>query len=146
MKKQTLLSLLGSSLLVFATPIALADSAPSNAMPMSGVLEKLQAQGYNVVKEVEFEDGSYEVKAMNTQGRMEKFNVNPQTGEIVNPPKDNKNSISALEAVKKVEAEGYHGIYKVETEGRKYEVKALDKDGKKVELKVDGSSGKITKK
>ncbi len=52
--------------------------------------------------------------------------------------------ITLLDAVKKAEAEGYHDFYKVEFEKNKYEIKALDKSGKKIELKIDANTGTIS--
>ncbi len=50
-----------------------------------------------------------------------------------------------LDAVNKAEAAGYQRIYKVERDNNEYEMEALDKDGKQVELKVNASTGAISK-
>ena len=90
--------------------------------------------------------GNYEIAAINSQGMIKKLHVTP-TGTILDEPKSTVKDLTALEAVKKVEAAGYSGIYKVDAEGNDtYEVKALSKEGKKVELDVASPSGKITKK
>lgn len=146
MKKRTLISLLGGCLLAFSTQAILADDMPTGATPMSSVLKSLQAKGYNSIEKVKFEKGEYEVKAVNSQGKMEKLKINAKTGEILNMPKATQTEITALEAVEKVEAAGYKDLYKLEAGSNKYEVKALDASGKKAELDVDAVTGKVTKK
>ena len=51
--------------------------------------------------------------------------------------------IGLEQATAVVNAAGYSDIYEVEREGRGYEVKARDADGRRWELKVDGHSGEI---
>lgn len=147
MKKHTLVALLGGCLLAFSTQAVLADDIPTTSIQMSSILQNLQTKGYNNVKKIKFEDGEYEAKVINAQGREEKLHINPQTGAILNAPKAAQANITALEAAKKVEAAGYHNIYKLEAEdGNEYEVKAIDKNGKKAELKVNATTGEITPK
>lgn len=57
------------------------------------------------------------------------------------PPADGQ-PLSVL--IKQVEDAGYRTIFEVEFENGVYEVEALDAKGKKVELKVDPASGKIS--
>ena len=143
--KKTILSTLGGLFLILSAPIALADDIPSNALPISKILQDLHAKGYTLIKKVEFEHGTYEVKAIGPNGNKMKLQVNPQTGEITNNKSNNAKMMSMLDAVKKVESAGYHNIYKIKQEDNKYEVKALDKNGKKVELKINADTGEIKK-
>ncbi|MBS0359524.1 MAG: PepSY domain-containing protein [Proteobacteria bacterium] len=145
MKKQIILSTFSSLILTLTTLTALADDVPSSSVQMSKILQNLQSKGYSNVREIEFEEGVYEVKAMTAQGNKIKIYVNPQTGEIINNAKAERNRMSALEVVQKLESAGYHNIYKIESHGHKYEVKAFDQNRKKAELKVDGNTGKISK-
>ncbi|OGV44379.1 MAG: hypothetical protein A3F46_03780 [Legionellales bacterium RIFCSPHIGHO2_12_FULL_42_9] len=145
MKKRIILSVCSGFILVFAAQTALANDIPTTSLPMSKILQVLQSKGYSSVRKVEFEHGTYEVKAISAQGKKVKLNVNPQTGVITNNSKTQNNSISMLMAAQKVEAAGYHGIYKIKSEDGKYEIKALNKDNKKVELKVNVKTGEIKK-
>ncbi|HRM69386.1 PepSY domain-containing protein [Thauera phenylacetica] len=43
----------------------------------------------------------------------------------------------------RLEADGYRDFEKIERERNKYEVKALDPQGRRVEVKVDAHSGEI---
>lgn len=42
-----------------------------------------------------------------------------------------------------LKAEGYGEIYEIERERNRYEVKAKDKDGRRVELYLDAATGKV---
>lgn len=144
MKKKNVASIIAGLTLAFATQISFADETPATLLDMSKILQNLNSKGYNIVRKVELEHGMYEAETINTQGNEIKIQINAQTGEITSPKESNK-QITMLDAVKKVETEGYHNISKIKSEHGNYEIKALDKDGKKVELKVDASTGKINK-
>ncbi|KTD22853.1 Uncharacterized conserved protein [Legionella lansingensis] len=141
--KRIILSVCSGLLLTITAPIVFADNLPANTLPMSKILQSLQSKGYNIIKEIEFEHGAYEVEAIGPQGNKLELRVNPQTGEISNDKNNQAKPISMLDAVQKLESAGYHSIYKIESEGNKYEVKALDKNGKKVKLKMNASTGEI---
>ncbi|HVV67775.1 MAG TPA: PepSY domain-containing protein [Gammaproteobacteria bacterium] len=121
-----------------------ADEMPANAMPLSKILENLQSKGYTVFREIEFQNGLYVTKAFNSQGENLKIRINPQTGEIVEP-KAKATTLSLLDIAKKLENAGYHGISKIGFDRGEYEAIALDKDGKKVDLDIDGKTGEINK-
>jgi hypothetical protein len=130
-----------------ATTVVFADNdkAPSNALPLAKIVSNLQDQGYNIIKEVEFDDGIYEAKVITAQGQKVKLEINPLSGEIENMPKNTTMAISINDALSKVEKAGYTDIYEIESEHGGYEVKAYEtKNNKKVELYVDGQSGIIT--
>lgn len=59
------------------------------------------------------------------------------------PTEDTKMSIA--EIAKSVEAQGYRDIDEIEFEGSFYEVCAKDASGKKVELTVNASTGRVEK-
>ena len=70
--------------------MAMADSdktPPAGSMTMAQVSSKLQAQGLTVSK-IKFDDGHYEVKAVDTAGHKQKLNVNPQSGAILSQSVD----------------------------------------------------------
>lgn len=52
-------------------------------MPVQQVLAKIESAGFRDILEIEREDGYYEVKAVNSDGRRVKLHVHPETGEIV---------------------------------------------------------------
>lgn len=140
--KKTILSVCSGLILGFTTQTASADHMPTTSLPMSKILQDLQEKGYGAFKEVEFEHNIYEIEAIGPQGNKLKLKVNPQTGELIN---DKHHPMSVLAAVQKLESSGYHNIYKIEFDDNKYEMRALDKDGKKVTLKINANNGEIKK-
>lgn len=66
-----------------------ASSAPTGAMAPTGakltirdIYDRVQAAGLHAIREIEWDDGRYEVKARNAQGERVKLYVNGSTGEI----------------------------------------------------------------
>lgn len=111
---------------------------------MSAILQNLMANGYVVIRKINPEKGFLKADTINVQGQSVKVSINPQSGEITEP-KLTKPLLSPLEAVKKVEAAGYHDISSVDFKGANFLVKGLDQAGKSAKVNVDASSGAITK-
>lgn len=140
--KNLILFLLGSFLLLTTQTVFADDVPPPNTVPMSTIIKKLKKEGYKIIEKIKYEDSVYEAEVFDDHGVKEKININPQTGQF--PTSKKVKRISILQATEKVEAAGYHGIYKVEYEDGVYEMKAFDKSNKKVKLKIDAESGKIS--
>lgn len=122
------------------------DNIPYSTVPMTTILKNLKDNGYIAIQKVKYKDGYYQAKAVNQHQQYVKLRISPQTGEVVNKEASStQNKISMLEASKRVLAEGYSHIYKIEIDGSHYEVKAIDKHQKQVELTVDANSGKVSK-
>ncbi len=152
MLKKILVPLFTLFFIVFATQIALADDLPNATIQISAVIQNLQAKGYKNIHEVKFDDGIYKAEASNADGKEIKLHINPQTNEITKIKiehkiklKPNLGKLSMLDIIKKVEKAGYHHVYKIEFKGKKYEIKALNKNGKKTKLRVNANTGEISK-
>ncbi|HRE31283.1 MAG TPA: PepSY domain-containing protein [Candidatus Berkiella sp.] len=146
MSRSTLIAVCMGALMTMGTSGVFAKEAiTSDMMPMSKALNSLQTKGFNVVKKIEFDDGVYEAKILNAVGKEIKVKMNAKTGEI-EKPKEGLALLTALEIAKKVEDAGYRNISKIDTEGKEYEVKALNKEGKEAKLLVNAQSGEITVK
>lgn len=143
MKKRNFLPIFGGLILASATQTVLADEIPNRTLPMSEILKIIQNRGYKAIREVEFDDGLYEVEAWDEKGNQLIFRLNPSTGDFINNPKINKYPITILEAAQKIEDAGYHTIYKIEAHGSQYEIKAFGKNEKKIKLRMDANTGKI---
>ncbi len=120
-----------------------AEDMPAKSLPITTIINNLESKGYTA-KEIKFKDSSYHVDAINKQGKEVDLTVNPETG-VLNQTEKNTLTLSIQNAAKKVEAAGYRSIYYIKADDDKYVVKALDKDGKKVSLDVNGTSGEISK-
>lgn len=125
-----------TSINTFAT-----QQLPDNTMKMSQILQKMQQDGFTVIKEIKFDGKNYLAKAINSDGSDIKLEISP-TGEIMNP-KEIDHNIPMLDAVQKVENAGYKSITEIDASKKKYEIKAFDKNNKEVKLKVDAKSGQI---
>jgi hypothetical protein len=144
MKKNVIASLVIGFCILFVMQNAFADKSSmlNNGMKISVAIQKLQAKGYKNIRKIEFKDGFYEAKVMTADGYKADLRVNTKTGVIENPAKELK-WLSILEIVKKVQAAGYHDIYKIKFDDGGYEVAAFDKDGKDVQLDVDALTGEV---
>lgn len=66
-----------------AAPTPAAAMAPTGAkLTIRDIYDRVQAAGLHAIREIEWDDGRYEVKARNTQGERVKLYVNGSTGEI----------------------------------------------------------------
>jgi hypothetical protein len=140
MKTQLALGLL--LLNISFAPIALAtNQPPENAMKMSQILERLQQEGYYLVKSIEYNGKVYEVEVLKNDGDKEKIEITIN-GEVIKANNDKK-LMSLMDAIKQVENSGYKNIYKIKADAKKYEIKAYDKDNKQVDLDVDATTGQI---
>lgn len=113
--------------------------------PLIAVINRVQGANYPVVKSIELTHGVYKIEAINRLGQEVDIEVDPTTLNIIKPKASNALQINILDAINKVTQSGYHNIYKIESDDNSYEIQALDKDGNKVELTVDGATGKVSK-
>ncbi len=155
MKKLTFYSLLLGGALTLAAPSVFAsDVPPANAIPAATILQNLQANGYTTVRKIEFDNGEYKVDALDANRKGVDLKIDPKTGNISKTRNSSGREVeavgnatlSALDIASKVQAAGYHNIYKIEAKEGKYEVKAVDAKNKEAALLVDGKTGDITKK
>ena len=65
-----------------ATASPAAASAPAQKLSIRDIAERLEAAGYRDIREIEWDDGHFEVKASNAQGQRVKLDVNATTGAI----------------------------------------------------------------
>ena len=66
-----------------ATQAPAAATAPAAAqLTVRDVYDRVEAAGYRDIREIEWDDGHFEVKASNAQGQRVKLDVNATTGAI----------------------------------------------------------------
>ncbi len=120
-----------------------ADDLPKDSMQMSKILANIQKEGFNVITKIEYDEGKYKAEVINNTGKEYKIEIVAQTGTIMNPKKDELHKISIFDAVSKVEAAGYSGIYEIEANKNSYTIKAHDKDNDKKTVEVNATTGEI---
>lgn len=64
------------------------STAPAAALTVPEVIERLTAQGYSDITEVERDDGRYEVEARQADGTRMELDVDMRTGEILKSERD----------------------------------------------------------
>lgn len=133
-----------SSALIFSSSVMAEKTVPNQTIQMSKVLETLREQGFHVVLKVELENNLFKAKVIDAKGKEVKIEISPESGKI-NLPKAQPTRLTMGEAVKKVEEAGYRNIFKVSSDSNEYQMKAYDKENKKVSLDVDAATGKINK-
>jgi uncharacterized membrane protein YkoI len=153
MSKQKLLSMIaGFGLILLVQQGFAAEAPPAGSPQLSQILVNLQSKGYTDIRKIEFEDGVYKVDMVSKLGKETDLKLSPENGEILSTKTGSTHrnphllAVSPLEAAKKVEAAGYHSIYKIELKEDEYEIEALDAKNDKAELTINGKNGKVSKK
>lgn len=66
------------------TSLAAGERAAAGTwMPITQLIDRLEADGYRDIEEIERDDGRYEVKATDRQGARVKLYLHRQTGELL---------------------------------------------------------------
>jgi uncharacterized membrane protein YkoI len=148
MKTKLLVAITLGSLLAVSAPMTFAAKAQTQPGQMVKALEALKDKNYIIIKKIKFDNdkGVFIAKVVNAEGKNLEIHINPTTGDM-GKPEGEITGWTAIEIAKKVQDAGINNIYEINTEifGNKYDVKALDDQGKKVTVKVDVKSGEITK-
>ena len=58
------------------------ERPPANAKPLSEIIKGVEAAGHKTIVELEFEDGVYEIEAIDAQGKEVKLKVYPVSGKV----------------------------------------------------------------
>ncbi len=66
------------------------DAPPAGSLSVAQVTSRLETDGYKISK-IKFDDGSYKVKALDSNGQKTKLSVNPQTGAVIAKGADDDN-------------------------------------------------------
>lgn len=104
--------------------------------------DALQAAGYGEVRELEFDDGLWEVEVRREDGRWGEVAVDPDTGEIFDA-RAPRQLISLQQVLAAVEAAGYREVHDVDRDGALWDADAIGPDGQPMELRISGYDGRI---
>ncbi len=132
-------------------------AAPAPALDIAQVHARLEAAGYREIDEIERKRDHYEVKALNADGRRVELQVDPATAEVraTEEKRDKRRVDPAASAAAaplnlaqvhdQLQAAGYRAIAKIEREPDRVEVKAVDAQGRRVELDIDPVTAQVRK-
>lgn len=134
--------------IIFAALCILGDNCAfaqiMQTQPVSAILQKLKSGGYIAVRKIELTNDEYQVNALDGNGEPVEIRINAHTCDIIAMKKVDAH-IPMLEVVEKIEGVGYTGISVIEATNNHYDVISIGPDGKKVKLRIDSITGKITK-
>ena len=131
--------------------------APAPVLDIAQVHARLEAAGYREIDEIERKRDHYEVKALNVDGRRVELQVDPATAEVratelkrdkrrVDPAASAAAApLSLAQLHDQLRAAGYRAIAKIEREPDRVEVKAVDAQGRRVELDIDPVTAQVRK-
>lgn len=108
----------------------------------------LSAQGYRDLRGFEFDDGLWEVEAINRAGARVELQVQGTTGRVLSEtlygtPPANAGFLSAAEVTARLLALGYSSIRVIKFDDGKWELEARHPAGYWVEMYVDARTGEI---
>ena len=117
-----------------------ADHA-AGTMTAAEVRARLEAQGYTNVHDVEFEDGVWTADAHSADGKRVDVSVDPKTGKVYSDRQVAQLSREDIKA--RLAAAGYTKVHDVEMDDGVWTAEATDPQGRKVELRLDPSTGEV---
>ena len=141
------------------SPAAAPATAPRPVLDIAQVIARLEAAGYRDIAEIELGRDRYEVKALDTDNRRVELDVDAATAEVrrtevkggARAPRQDAPAgttaapLSLAQVHERVVAAGYRSVEKIDRERDRVEVKALDAEGRRVELDVDPFTAQVRK-
>jgi len=91
MKKLALVSLAAFAAIGAAAPVLADDDRPHNRegwLSIEQISARLGGLGYTAIREIDVDDGLYEIEARNAEGRSVELKVHPKTGEVLHSERD----------------------------------------------------------
>ena len=113
----------------------------AGTMTAADVRAKLESQGYTNVHDVEFEDGVWTADAHSADGKRVDVSVDPKTGKVY--PDRQVAQLSGEDIKARLAAAGYTKVHDVEMDGGVCTAEATDPQGRKVELRLDPTTGEV---
>lgn len=107
------------------------------------ILQRVEQAGFTDVRDLEFDDGLWEVKARDRAGTSVELLVDPVSGDIIDPR--TTPALSADEIRSRLEAQGYTAVRDVEYDDGRWEAEAVNAAGQPVDLKLDPRDARVLK-
>jgi uncharacterized membrane protein YkoI len=129
------------------TSIFVASTAIAQIMlvqPLSNIMHTLKNEGYSAVQKIELVQDEYRIEALDKEGEPVSLRINSHSGEIISMNKTDAH-MAMSEVIDKIESVGYTGVTLIEAKNNHYNIIAVGPDGKKTKIRVDASTGELTK-
>jgi len=110
-------------------------------MTTAEVMQAVERAGYTDIRDVEFDDGLWEVEATGSDGRRVDLHIDPRNGEVIAP--GTAPALTAADIANRLQAQGYTNVRDIEFDDGRYEVEATNPAGQNVDLKVSPRDGAI---
>lgn len=125
-----------------ATTGAAGAYASAQQLGLQQAVQKLEAAGYALIDDVDFDDGVWEAEVVRKDGSHGDVAVDPATGEIFDGA-SNRPLLDAKAVLAKLAGAGYTQIHELEREGALWEAEAWDRNGKRLKVVVSGYDGRV---
>lgn len=121
------------------------DRHGNGGLSAQRIKEIVRAAGYSRITDIEFDDGFWEVDAVDEFGREVELIVHPVTGALLNAPQDHGATPLTREQIQTaLTAAGYTRIHDLEYDSDGYwEAEAVNPSGQRVELRIDPYTGTV---
>ena len=101
------------------------------------------AAGFTDIREVEYDDGVWEIRATGADGRRVTVHVDPADGTILSPAPAGAPRIELAEVMQRLAAAGYTDVREVERDDGFWQAEVRDGTGVRREVRVHPVSGAI---
>jgi len=101
------------------------------------------AAGYTDIREVEFDDGTWEVRATGSDGRRTSVHVDPADGTILSPVPAGATHLDLPQVMQRLAQAGYADVREIERDDGFWQAEVRDTAGLRREVRVHPVSGAI---
>lgn len=101
------------------------------------------AAGFTDLREVEFDDGVWEVRATGADGRRVTVHVDPADGTILSPAPAGATRLDLAQVMQRLASAGYTDVREVERDDGFWQAEVRDGSGLRREVRVHPVSGAI---
>lgn len=106
------------------------------------VIQALQAAGYTTVRDVELDDGLWEAEVKGAGGRWHDVHVDPASGAVIDRMSGGT-LLTAGDITGRLRGAGYASIHELDLDEAVWDAQAVDAQGQRVEVRVNGYTGAI---
>lgn len=137
----TLSTAIAAALSLAAVPgLADDDRAPPQQNAVQ-IIQQVEAAGFRDIRDVEFDDGLWQVDATAPDGQRVELHIDPATNEILDPR--TPPALTAADIAARLASQGFTDVHDVEFDDGRYEAEARDRDGRRVDLTVHPGDGRV---